>query len=333
MIRKEREVPTHITCSGCGKVKTVDNFNRNIYMTDIIPITLNFDTAILAGSIAPSSMKMYERDFRAYLDYAVTPEMAVQASTLAKWRTHLATDTTLSPNTINRMMSAVKRLMDEAETQGYVVKGTSEEFKRVHGVKVEALKYRQKVNARVRISPEEMRTLCSLPDLLTSIGLRDAALLHTLASSGLRIDELATLKQEHVHMVSKAGYQVSVMGKNDREYRAAPLSSEAYSAIQAWLKVRPIESPYLFTGYNGKGMHAKATPLTSVSIWRIVRAYAVQCGLRAVKPHDLRRFVGTQLAKTNPRAAQKALGHKKINTTYDNYVLDDLEVGITDNLY
>lgn len=301
-------------------------------MTDIIPISLTFDTAILAGSIAPSSMKMYARDFRDYLTYADTPEMAVQASTLARWRTHLATNTELSPNTINRMMSAVKRLMDEAETQGYVVKGTAEDFKRVHGVKVEALKYRQKVNARVRISPEDMRIMCSLPDLLTFTGMRDSALLHTFASSGLRIDELATLKQGQVQATS-AGYQVSIMGKNDKEYRLAPLSPEAYTAIQSWLKVRQAISEYIFTGYDGKGMHAKTSPLTSVSIWRLVRSYAVQCGLQNIKPHDFRRFVGTQLAKTNPRAAQKALGHKKISTTFDNYVLDDLEVGLTDNLY
>jgi integrase len=70
-----------------------------------------------------------------------------------------------------------------------------------------------------------------------------------------------------------------------------------------------------------------------VSIWRIVKGYADQCGIEHIKPHDFRRYVGTQLAKKNPRVAQKALGHKNINTTMDNYVLDELEVGVTDNLY
>jgi len=52
-----------------------------------------------------------------------------------------------------------------------------------------------------------------------------------------------------------------------------------------------------------------------------------------VKPHDLRRFVGTQLAKGDIRKAQKALGHKRIDTTARHYVLDDIEVGLTDHLY
>jgi integrase/recombinase XerD len=301
-------------------------------MEELVPLSLGFDTAILTGSIAESSMKMYQRDFKAYLDYAVTPEIAMQPSTLARWRTHLSANTDFSPNTINRMMSAVKRLMDEAETQGYVPRGTSEDFKRVHGVKVEALKSRQKEHSRVRISPDEMRMLTSLPDPLTLVGIRDRAMLHTLASSGLRIHELATLKRSQVVSVD-GGHQLKVIGKNDKSYRDAPLSDEAYEDIKEWLARRSIASDYLFTSFQGKSGQMKAEPLTSVSIWRIVKAYADQCGLEHIKPHDFRRFVGTRLAKTNPRAAQKALGHKKIGTTMDNYVLDDLEVGITNNLY
>lgn len=301
-------------------------------MQKIVPITLPFTPAILAGSVAASSIKMYERDFRAYLTFATTPEIAIQPSTLARWRTDLATSTTLSPNTINRMMSAVKRLMDEGESQGFLPQGTGEGFKRVRGVKVEALKHRQKEHSRMRISPEDMRILTSQPDLLTLVGLRDNALLHTLASSGLRIHELAALTRSQIQ-ITQGGYQLRVMGKNDKEYRNAPLSPEAYAAIQAWLAARPATSSFVFTGFQGRSQQTKATPLTSVSIWRIVKAYADQCGLEHIKPHDFRRFVGTRLAKTSPRAAQKALGHKKIGTTMDNYVLDELEVGITDNLY
>jgi hypothetical protein len=33
------------------------------------------------------------------------------------------------------------------------------------------------------------------------------------------------------------------------------------------------------------------------------------------------------------RKAQKALGHKRIDTTAQQYVLDELEEGLTDDLY
>lgn len=48
----------------------------------------------------------------------------------------------------------------------------------------------------------------------------------------------------------------------------------------------------------------------------------------------MRRFVGTQLAATGDiRKAQIALDHKDISVTARHYVLDELPVGITDNLY
>ena len=66
---------------------------------------------------------------------------------------------------------------------------------------------------------------------------------------------------------------------------------------------------------------------------RTVQGYADQVGLHHIKSHDVRRFVGTQLAKRDSRKAQKALGHKRIDTTAQYYVLDELEEGLTDDLY
>ena len=73
-----------------------------------------FDAAILAGLLAPSSIAMYARDFGAYLQFAGSPAAALDPAALARWRAVLTTDTPLSPNTINRMLSAVKRLLKEA---------------------------------------------------------------------------------------------------------------------------------------------------------------------------------------------------------------------------
>jgi site-specific recombinase XerD len=301
-------------------------------MTDILPILLTFNTSILAGSVAPSSMAMYERDFKVYLAYAGMPEMAMQATTFARWRTHLVTTTTMSPNTINRMMSAVKRLMKEAESQGYVPKGTYADFKHVDGVRNVAMKKNKKTHARVRIEPADMRRLCDLPNPATLHGLRDRALLHTLASSGLRVHEVASLTEKQIFFSAK-GCQLRVLGKNDEDERNALLSQEAHHYIEQWLDKRPVVSPYLFTSFAGRGDRLTDKPMKEMSIWRMVRIYAAQIGLDNIKPHDFRRFLGTQLARTNPRAAQKALGHKKISTTMDNYVLDDLEIGISDTLY
>lgn len=291
-----------------------------------------FDASLLAGQLAPSSIAMYQRDFAAYAAFAGSAAALLDPATLARWRTHLAQETAMSPNTINRMLSAVKRLLREAAAQGYVAHEVAAAFSEVAGVKAAALKERIKENARVRIEPVAMRAVCDAPEGARLIGLRDAALLSTLASSGLRVSEVAGLRTQQVRSKG-AGFVVLVRGKNDVDFREAPLSREAHGHITTWLAERPVQSEYIFTAFDGRGERVTGRPLSSVAIWRIVRKYTVAAGLTDVKPHDFRRFVGTQLARTNLRMAQKALGHKRLETTARHYILDELEVGLTDGLY
>src|SRR5262245_555002 len=93
------------------------------------------DAAILAGQVAPSSVRMYRRDFAAYAAFAGDPERAKDPITLAHWRAHLAGETKLSPNTINRMLAAVKRIMAEAGQQGYISTTNAAQFADVTGVR------------------------------------------------------------------------------------------------------------------------------------------------------------------------------------------------------
>ena len=74
-------------------------------------------------------------------------------------------------------------------------------------------------------------------------------------------------------------------------------------------------------------------PMTPEAVEQLVSKYATAMGLAHVKPHDFRRFVGTQLAKTDIRKAQRALGHKRMDGRGRPCGLDTLEVGLTDNLY
>jgi integrase len=311
-----------------GPVDTVDSLPA---LSTPAPLP-HFDANLLAGQLAPSSIAIYQRDFAAYAAFAGSLAALTDAATLARWRTSLAQETALSPNTINRMLSAVKRLIREAAVQGFVEAHVAADFEQIAGVKAAALKNRIKTHARVRIEPTAMRKVCDSPEPARLIGLRDTALLATLASSGLRVSEVATLQNQQIRAKAN-GFVVLVRGKNDVEYREAPLSREAYTHLQRWLAERPLQSDYLFTAFDGRGERATARPLSVVAIWRIVRKYTDSAGLTDVKPHDFRRFVGTQLARNNLRMAQKALGHKRIETTARHYILDELEAGLTDALY
>lgn len=291
---------------------------------------------LLSGRLAASTVAMYARDCAAYVAFCgYDSALALQGATLRRWRAHLVAHTEMSPHTINRMLAAVKRVVQEAARQGVVKWAVAEGFAQVEGVSAQALRGRLKAHARVRIAPAEMRRLCEAPDPDTPLGLRDRALLATLAGSGCRISEVVSLSPDRI-AARDGAYFVQVLGKRQQRPREAPLSREAYAAISSWIDRREgqgVPAPAIFTGFVAGGQRPISQPLTVVSAWRAVRKYARQCDLPEVKPHDFRRFVGTELAKRDLRQAQRALGHKRLETTVAHYVLDELQPGLTDGLY
>lgn len=290
-------------------------------------------SSILTGQLAQSSIAMYKRDVQAYFDYAEKYRLPwLDAQSLVAWRDALALQSEMSPNTINRMIAAVKRIVREMAERKMIAREVNLEFSQVRGVQMKALKTRLKPHSRTRISPDDMRRLCESPDTNTLVGLRDSALLAVLASSGIRVSEAATLTLEQVIKHSD-GYTLKVCGKTDTEYRDAHLSAEAYQKITTWLEQRPTESPFIFASFARRSAIPSAEAMSEVAVWKVVQRYAKQCELEFLKPHDFRRFLGTQLAATDIRDAQKALGHKSIEVTARHYVLDTLKVGLTDNLY
>jgi integrase/recombinase XerD len=311
---------------------------------------LGWNDSILAGAVSPSTRKQYTEDFFDYLRFARSPLDALDSAIFSQWRTDLVEriylvsdrespgemlEKQLSPNTINRMLAAVRHMLMEAEEKKLIPTGTFEQFNRVRGVSVKGLKDRLKPNARVRVTPQEMRQLTEQPDASRLLGLRDLALLHTFGN-GPRISEICDITRNRIRQRGR-GYVVEVRGKNRTEYRDVPLTREAYAAIQAWLAARPVDSPYVFTRFDGRGEDAHSRlsvePLTRQGAWKIIKGYAVRIGLPDVKPHDLRRLVGTELAKKNPRIGQLVLGHASIETFYKHYVLDEIPEDATEGLY
>jgi integrase/recombinase XerD len=292
--------------------------------------------SILAGQLAESSFLMLFRDTRAYLSYAnETQQDALDSQTLLRWRNELAQNTKKSPNTINRMLSNTKRAVLEMARNKQVTRDTSLDFQDVRNVRIHSLKNRLKKNARVRIEPAKMRQLCSIPDTASFIGKRDTALLLTLASSGARASEIASLTIQQIRKAQNA-YFIEISGKTDDGMRDAHLSSEAFQAINAWIEARKnwnegIDSSYIFTPVDGKGDMNRH--ISASTIWRIVKKYAGLCDIGSAKPHDMRRFIGTQIAAKDIRKAQLALGHKSIEETAKHYVLDRLTGGETEGLF
>ena len=141
---------------------------------------LGWNDSILAGQVSPSTRKQYTEDFFDYLRFAKSAQGVLDSAIFSQWRTDLVeriylvpdkdspggemVEKQLSPNTINRMLAAVRHMLMEAEEKKLIPPGTFEQFNRVRGVSVKGLKERLKPNARVRITPQEMRLLTKQPE-------------------------------------------------------------------------------------------------------------------------------------------------------------------------
>jgi integrase/recombinase XerD len=136
---------------------------------------------------------------------------------------------------------------------------------------------------------------------------RNLALLELLYGSGLRASELVTLPRRAI----RQGQPFLILrGKGDKE-RLVPVSARALSAVQRWLEVCPLESPWLFP--SGR------KHLSRVRLFQIVRALAADAGIAPdrVSPHVLRHAFATHLLAggADLRALQTLLGHADIATT------------------
>lgn len=308
-----------------------------------------FDTSILAGNKSPNTIDQYRMHFAAYCAFAGTFATATQPATLARWRQSLyengytlndGTVKRYSVSAINQRLAAIRGVMAEAAQQGYITHELAEQFKHVKGLKIAANKDRRNAHSRTAISKADMNRLIDAPDTSTPAGMMHRAFLLTLATCGMRVSEAVGLRVSDIQYETNedgAGWVAYVMGKNMDKPEARPLGKQAKQAIDQWLTARAglgVNSEFVFTGFGGRGSrNPSAQPISRVSAWEIVQRYAKALDLTHIKPHDFRRYVGTQLAtKKGIRVAQKQLGHKRIETTASHYVMDSTALGVTDDL-
>ena len=162
------------------------------------------------------------------------------------------------------------------------------------------------------LSFEEIERLLAIPDLTKPRGARDAAMIHLMYASGLRVSELCSLKVGDLDM--KGGI-VSAFGKGGKR-RLVPVGETALAHLSHYLEhVRPAAAraseTVLFVSPRGG-------PLTRQGFWKLLKRYARAAGITtALSPHKLRHSFATHLLRggADLRAVQAMLGHADLGTT------------------
>lgn len=159
------------------------------------------------------------------------------------------------------------------------------------------------------LTPDEVNRLIDAAATHPTNGVRNAAMLEMMYSSGLRVSELTGLCFSDIF--ADDGY-VRVTGKGDKQ-RLVPMSQAAIDMIRAYRDTaRPeANSDYVFLNQRRK-------PLSRVMVFYIIKQAAADAGItREVSPHTLRHSFATHLLAGGASISQvqDMLGHESITTT------------------
>lgn len=163
------------------------------------------------------------------------------------------------------------------------------------------------------MSEQQVDDLLGAPDVNSSLGLRDRAMLETIYATGLRVSELVDLT---LLEVSLSVGVVRIIGKGNKE-RLVPLGENAIDWIERYqasarpslLKERQCDT--LFVTARGAGM-------TRHAFWHIIKKHALKAGIdQGLSPHTLRHAFATHLINhgADLRSVQMLLGHADLSTT------------------
>lgn len=146
-------------------------------------------------------------------------------------------------------------------------------------------------------------------------GLRDAAVITTLVTSGVRRHELVAVERE---MLDLARGGIDLVTAKGGEPRRAFLSTAAVDTLTEWLTIRGNVGAAVFTPVTRSGRVITDRPLSDHQVWKMVRTRAANVGLPAgTSTHDMRRFTVTQLLESGVDLllVMKIVGHRHPSTT------------------
>jgi site-specific recombinase XerD len=144
---------------------------------------------------------------------------------------------------INVRITAVRKLAVEAADNGLLAPELAAGITRVKGVASKGVRMGN------WLSVKQAQTLLNAPDITTTKGLRDRAILAVLLGCGLRRSEVAALTMGHVQQRDGRWCIVDLVGKHGR-VRTIPMPTWVKVAQDAWTSGAGVVDGYVFRPVN-----------------------------------------------------------------------------------
>ena len=268
---------------------------------------------------SPNTRDAYERDVRAFVDFADVPFARITLQHVQDWIDHLEA-AGLAASTRARKLSAVKSLLSFGHRLGYLI----------YNVGAAVSPPKQKDTLAERVLPEAaVHRVLAVADAAASEGSftdrRNALALRLFYASGGRVSELAGLRwRDCVERSLERGRptgQVTLYGKGGKTRRVL-LSADTWAALdghrQREMTGGVAEGKHPVLRSRKAGADGAPRPLSRQQLWRVVKDLAWRAGLPdAVSPHFFRHAHASHALDRGapPHLVQQTLGHASLATT------------------
>ena len=243
---------------------------------------------------------------------------------LMEWKAGMES---LSPSTINVRLSAVRKMVTEAQRNGMIGREEAANLTDIPNI-------RQK-GTRVGnwLTREQAKELLAVPDRSTLKGKRDYVILALLVGCALRRNELAELDIETIQQREGRWVLADLEGKG-RRIRTVAVPIWVKQGIEAWTTTAGIDKGRLLRSVSKSGK-VNGDSLSDWAVWSVVEQSSKQIGIEHFGAHDLRRTCAKLCRKNGGDLEQIKflLGHSSIQTT-ERYLgsEQDIEIAVNDNL-
>lgn len=256
---------------------------------------------------SPHTIKSYGSDLEDFLRYFTLPDLPAPSPTqfdllsLREWLSSLH-ERGAQAVTIRRKVAALRMLFR------YLMRAGEMEANPARLLRLPKLPH------RVPSVPDAEKTNALLDGVAAAtldqpFPKRDLAIFELLYGCGLRVSELVALDRQHLDANE---HWILARGKGRKE-RQVPVTGQAWSALEAYLRVRGGKTTEDAVFLNHRGAR-----LTDRSVRYIVRFYATRLADDpSLHPHSFRHAYATHLLADGAdlRAIQELLGHARLSTT------------------
>lgn len=249
----------------------------------------------------------YKRDLNNLIDFLGNQGIAsvnrVNSTVLNSYIMFLEKDGK-SASTISRNIAAIKAFFQYELVQGNI---SGEPARTLKGPSI------SKKEPDV-IQMNSMDKLLEIPDVSTSKGIRDKAMLELLYATGIRVSELVGLKLSDVNIM--LGYITCNDGKRER---IVPFGNSAKMSLLRYIReVRGIYSEDYRENCECLFLNLCGKPMSRQGFWKIIKKYGELAGIGSdITPHMLRHSFAAHMVQNGAdlRAVQEMMGHAALSTT------------------